>query len=113
MAGIIPIAFEIKAVVESELLTRRNIPIRYNPQAAFLQRGVAIWRATVVQETGRIPSDIPIEIEFRSEGKDIDVILFAAAQRFPLINPLTDVLNHAGAFRNGGLGEAAGSVDWR
>ena len=98
VAGIIPITFEIKAVVEGELLALKDIPIGHNPQAIFLQRGVAIRRTTVIQETGRVPSDIPIEIEFRSEGKDIDVILFAAAQRFPFINPLADVLNHASAF---------------
>ena len=113
VAGIIPVAFEIKAVVEGEFLTLRDIPIGHNPQAAFLEGGVAIRRATVIQETGRVPSHIPIEIEFRSEGEDIDVILFAAPQRFPFINPFTDILNHARAFRNRGPGETTSSVDWR
>ena len=98
MTGVIPVAFEIKTVVEGDFLALRDIPIGYNPQAAFLQLGIAIWRAAVIQETSRIPSDIPIKVEFRSERKDINVILFAAAQRFALINALTDVLNHARAF---------------
>jgi hypothetical protein len=98
MAGIIPIAFEIKAVVEGDFLTLRDIPIGHNPQAAFLQGCVTIWRATVIQETGRVPTHIPIEIDFRSKGEDIDIILFAAPQRFPFINPFTHILNHARAF---------------
>jgi hypothetical protein len=78
VAGIVPIAFEIKAVVEGDFLTLRDIPIGHNPQAAFLQGGVAIRHATVIQETGRVPSDITIEIDFRSKGEDIDIISFAA-----------------------------------
>jgi hypothetical protein len=113
VAGIIPITFEIKTVVEGDFLALRDIPIGHDPQSAFLQDGIAIWRATVIQETGRIPGYIPIEVEFRSERKDIDVIPFAAAQRFALLNALTDVLDHARAFRNGGPGETAGSVDGR
>ena len=59
------IALQIVTVVKCDLLADANIPPGHDPDVAINQFSLAVRRATVVNEFGRIPSHVAVEVMLR------------------------------------------------
>jgi hypothetical protein len=112
-ARIVTVVHQIVTVVEGDLFACPDIARCEDPDAAVLQKGIAIGRATVVEQTRRVPCHIPVQVLLVIQAEDILVVLLASAQRLALADPLANVFDDARAFANSQLRESAQSVDWR
>src|SRR5437867_205941 len=79
MAWVLPKIVEVVAVVEGDFLARADIAVGNDPDAAVDQLGIAIRRATVVQEARRIPVHAAVKVEVVVEEENKLVVPAKAA----------------------------------
>src|SRR6266487_1582199 len=91
------VILKIVAVVEGQLLARFDLAQSQNPDAVPVKFRFTIRRATVIDETRRIPGHVAVQVELVIQGEDVLVVLFAAPQRFGFGDLLAHVFDDARA----------------
>src|ERR1051325_11783814 len=110
-ARVLAKTFQIVAVVEAQLLARRNVAARHDPDAAVDQRGIAVRYTTVVDEPRGIPADGAVEVMLIIERKDAGVVPLTTRERFRLGDLRAGVFDYAHAGRQVRRGKHSQAVD--
>ena len=99
------------AVVERDFLARRDVTQGDDPDATAAPLGLAVGRATVVEESGRVAGGIAVQVVLVVEAKYEPVALFTEPQGFGLGDAPSGVFHDGSAAKQGGFGKAAEAVD--
>lgn len=92
-ANVILKIFQVVAVIEGQFLARGDRAQGVDENPSFVPFRLAIWRATVVDEPGWIPSDVAVQILLGINGEDVGVIRFATPLRFRLADIIADIFD--------------------
>ena len=113
MTRILAVIHKVISIIEGQLFALAYVAPGKKPNPAPIDFSFAVRRATVVDETGRVPAHIPIKVRFIIQGKDVFVILFATPQRLLLVDPFTRVFQDACAPREVSFRKATNPVNGR
>jgi len=118
-AGMVRVTIDVKAVVERELNAWLDILQGMDDDFATDDPSLAIWIARMIDEAGRVPREIPINVIALREREDIHcgiasldrfrVLPGAPALAFSLVDALTQILDDRRILGNeaGGIHPAA------
>lgn len=80
IAGVFLIIGKVVSIIEGDFLALGNIMAGNDPDSAFNKLSIAIGRAAMINETGRIPVNTPIQVILIVQRKNEPVFLFTAPQ---------------------------------
>ena len=112
-ARILPVIFQIVAVVECQFFTGFDVTVRDDPDATVFDYRFAIRFATVIQKPRRIPIYTSVEIERVVQTEDELVVRLATAKRLRLGDLFADVFNDPRARGNVPRRKTAGAMNLR
>ena len=91
----LPEVGQVVAVVEGQLLARRDVAPGHDPYPSFDQLSIAIRRAAVIEEAGGIPGNSPVEVPMLVQMEEALIPRLAAIEGFRFVDPLPDILDHS------------------
>jgi hypothetical protein len=107
------VVLQVVAVIERQFLAGLDAAQRHDPDAPGVKLGLAVRRATVVDEPRRIPSRVAIEIVLLVQREDTFVVLPATPQRLALGDFVAGVFDDARAGSDVAPRKPANAVDMR
>lgn len=113
VARMVAVIHQVVAIVEAQFLAGRNVAPGDDPDMVAVLFRLTIGRATVIDESCRIPWHVAVQVHLFVERKNVRVARDATFERLVFGNPLTDVLDDARALRDGLPRESARAMNPR
>jgi hypothetical protein len=94
-AGMLFVVLQVVAIVEREFFAGPKVAQRVNPDALVFHSRFAVRRATVIDESGRVPIDRAVEVERVRDGEDEKIVCLPAAQGFLFADAFAEILDNS------------------